>query len=117
MKAIITKYLGPTDTKGSRIKADDGDGNTITISYPHELSGEDVHRKAAEALCDKMGWTGELIGGAIKNGYAFVFSDPAPIRACEAVLVWAKTPGNHGGNPYTKEFVELARKALGKEDL
>ena len=74
MKAIQTKYMGPTNFKGSRIKASDCDGNTLTIPYPHELSGEDVHRKAAEALRDKMGWTGELIGGALKDGYAFVFT-------------------------------------------
>jgi hypothetical protein len=75
MKAIQTKYIGPTNFRGSRIKASDGDKNSITISYPHELSGEDVHRKAAEALRDKMGWTGNLTGGGLKNGYVFVFTD------------------------------------------
>ena len=35
MKAIITKYIGPTDTRGSRIKASDEDGNSITIGYDH----------------------------------------------------------------------------------
>jgi hypothetical protein len=75
MKAIQTKYIGPTNFRGSRIKASDGDKNSITISYPYELSGEDVHRKAAEALRDKMGWTGNLIGGGLKNGYVFVFTD------------------------------------------
>jgi len=73
MKAIITKYHGPTDYKGSRITASDGDGNRITISYPCELSGEAVHRKAAEALCEKMGWTGSLVGGSLKDNYVFVF--------------------------------------------
>jgi hypothetical protein len=73
MKAISTKYMGPTDQRGSRIKAYDSDNNQVTISYPHELSGEDVYRKAAEALRDKMGWTGELIGGGTKDGYVFVF--------------------------------------------
>lgn len=74
MKAIVTKYHGPTDYKGSRITASDEDGNRITISYPHELSGEQVHRKAAQALCDKMGWSGELTGGSLKHGYVFVFT-------------------------------------------
>ena len=55
MKAILTRYHGPTNTKGSRISASDSDGNQITIGYPHELSGMDVHRKAAYALRDKMG--------------------------------------------------------------
>jgi len=73
MKAITTKYHGPTNTRGSRITASDLDGNRITISYPHELSGEAVYRAAAEALREKMGWKGELIGGAVKDGYVFVF--------------------------------------------
>ena len=77
MKAIMTKYKGPTDTRGSRIIASDCDGNRISIGYPYELSGEAVHRKAAEALRDKMGWTGELNGGAVKSGYCFVFTDGA----------------------------------------
>jgi hypothetical protein len=74
MKAIETRYLGPTNYRGARIVASDGDGNRTTISYPYELSGEDVHRKAAEALRDKMGWTGELVGGSTKRGYCFVFA-------------------------------------------
>ena len=77
MKAIKTKYKGPTDTRGSRIIASDEDGNRITISYPYELSGEAVHRKAADALCVKMGWTGPLVGGSLKNGYVFVFGKEA----------------------------------------
>ncbi len=74
MKAITTKYHGPTDTKGSRITADDGDGNRVTIPYPYELSGEACHRKAADALCTKMGWTGNLAAGWTKTGYVFVFT-------------------------------------------
>lgn len=73
MKAIFTKYHGRTNYKGSRISAADEDGNKVTISYPHELSGEAVHRKAADALCTKMGWTGMLTGGSHKRGYVFTF--------------------------------------------
>lgn len=75
MKAIITKYKGATDTKGSRIIASDGDGNRVTIPYPHELSGEAVHHAAAVALCEKMKWDKELLGGGTKDGYAFVFKN------------------------------------------
>ena len=74
MKAIQTKYVGPTYTRGSRIIATDCDGNKVTISYSHELRDE-IHRKAAEALCAKMGWTGKLVSGSIKNGMVFVFVD------------------------------------------
>jgi hypothetical protein len=75
MKAITTKYHGATNTRGSKITASDEDGNRVTISYPYELSGEAVHRAAADALCAKMGWTGKLAGGSLKNGYVFVFVD------------------------------------------
>jgi len=73
MKAILTKYLPCTNTKGSRIKAWTEGGNQITIPYPHELSGQDVHELAAQSLVDKMEWKNiKLYGGGIENGYAFV---------------------------------------------
>lgn len=77
MKAITTKYFGPGNVRGSRIKAFDCDGNQVTISYPYELSGEAVHLKAAEKLVEKMGWgpEGKLKGGSVKNGYVFVFAE------------------------------------------
>ncbi len=74
MKAIITKYHGPGNIMGARITAKDEDGNKVSISYPYELSGEAVHRLAAETLRSKMNWTGELVGGSIKGGYVFVFT-------------------------------------------
>jgi len=75
MKAIETRYVGARNVRGARIIASDLDGNRVTISYPYELSGEAVHHKAAQALADKMGWTGRLVGGATKRGYCFVFVD------------------------------------------
>ncbi len=70
--AIETKYLGPTNTRGSRIVAT-CNGNRITISYPYELSGVDVHKAAAIALSEKMGWsTDNLVSGETKTGYVFV---------------------------------------------
>ena len=50
MIAITTKYLGPTDTRGARIKATAPSKNTATISYPYDLNSERAHRKAAETL-------------------------------------------------------------------
>jgi hypothetical protein len=76
MQAIQTKYLSPTNSRGARIKASCAAGS-ITISYPYELSGQAVHRKAAEALVAKLGWTDlpELLGGCLPdNSYCFVFN-------------------------------------------
>lgn len=75
MKAIECKYIGPSNVKGSRIKAYDCDNNSVTIGYPHELSGEEVYKAAAIKLCEKMKWSTDLIGGGTKNGYVFVFKN------------------------------------------
>jgi hypothetical protein len=74
-QAIRTKYHGPTNFKGSRITAACEAGK-VTIPYPHELSGEACHRKAAETLCDKLGWNKSMVSGGFGDGtYAFVFTD------------------------------------------
>jgi hypothetical protein len=76
MKAIETKYHPATNTRGARLSARDMDGNRISIPYPHDSQpGEQAHRVAAEALLAKMHWSGRLIGGATRAGYAFVFAD------------------------------------------
>lgn len=75
MKAIVTKFHGPSDTKGSRCSASDEDGNRVTISWSQVLNGEAPHAEAAIALCRKQGWTGRLIAGAVKRGYVFVFEN------------------------------------------
>lgn len=79
MKAISTKFVGPTNTRGARIVASDSDGNKVTIGY-HSLDGNDEmkHRAAAEALRDKMGWSGALAGGFTKNGWCWVFRELTP---------------------------------------
>lgn len=81
MQAIVTKYHGPSNTRGSRITAK-CDAGSITIPYPHELSGSACHRKAAEALIAKLGWTdefyGKIAGGQLPSGeYAWVFINGA----------------------------------------
>lgn len=74
MKAITTKYFGPSNVKGSRIIAREPDGKSLTIGYPHELDSMYAHRKAAEMLRDKLGWLGKLEGGWIGgNAWAWVF--------------------------------------------
>ena len=48
---IRTRYIGPTDTKGARIRATDG-VRQVTIPYPYELDTEDAHAEAAAKLVD-----------------------------------------------------------------
>lgn len=72
MIAIVTKYLGPTNTRDSRVKATTPDGKTVTIPYPYELSGEAVHRAAVTALCGKCGWEDDSVAGWLGSGMVFV---------------------------------------------
>jgi hypothetical protein len=75
MKAIRTKFYGPTNTKGAKIVATDGEKNTITISYPYELNVENAHRLAAIKLCEKMGWSTNILPGWFKNECYWIFAN------------------------------------------
>jgi len=68
MKTIYTKYMGPTNFKGSRIKAYDTDGNYVTIPYPHEHNHDDAHFSAVLSLCVKMDWQGVMVSGDAPHG-------------------------------------------------
>lgn len=81
MTTIITTYIPSTNTRGSRIKADAGMKRTVTIPFPHSLSGEAVHLEAAKALCAKFDWHGELVAGGMEKGFAFIFTKSGKYKA------------------------------------
>jgi hypothetical protein len=73
MQTIVTKYLGPTTFRGSRIKAvTSGGRHSVTIDYPHELDSEAAHWKAASLLIRKLEWPGVYHCGALQTGFVFV---------------------------------------------
>lgn len=80
MQAIRVRYFGPTNVRGSRLKADCASAS-ITIDYPHEYSGEECYRQACNALVAKCGWTEKagypkMVGGQLASGeYVFVFCE------------------------------------------
>ena len=95
MKAIVTKYHGPSGARGSRISATAEGGNRVTIPYPHEIRGIDErHRAAAEALCAKKGWSHpeRLVKGMLPDGksHVFVWPDDGPARAADEMLAACK---------------------------
>lgn len=93
-QAIVTKFLGPTNHRGSRIQAK-SQAKRLTVSWDHARGPEWNHRFAAASLALDLGWlkaaeyhrivhadpntpTGSRFnGGALPNGkgYAFVFSE------------------------------------------
>lgn len=77
MQAITTKYLPPTNHRGSRIKATCAAGS-VTVPWSHELNVEENHTEAAGALAIRLGWRGEWLGGGNHvDGLVFV-SAPGP---------------------------------------
>jgi hypothetical protein len=73
MKAIQTRYYGPTNTRGARIKAWAEGVGSIFVPYPYGRNdGQDAHQYAAECFSDRVGWDNALVGGGLPNGdYAF----------------------------------------------
>ena len=55
MQAIEVKYLGPTNSKGSRFKAT-ASGGSVTISRDYALDTNMNELAAATALFEKLGW-------------------------------------------------------------
>lgn len=76
-QSITTKYIGPTNARGSRVKATSSSGLSVTLMWDHALDVNGNHASAARALCRKLGWSGRLaVGGAPKGtGNVFVFVD------------------------------------------
>ena len=87
MKAITTKFMGPTNHRGARIKASDCDGNSATVSYDYSLTRDGEHHAAAIALCKKMGWGGRLYCGGLGNGNVYVFDPKCPIGSGSVEII------------------------------
>lgn len=73
-QAIVTKFLGPTNSRGSRIKATASAGSII-VPWDYGLGIDDNHRAAAKALADKFGRGGTWIGGGMPDGTGNVYVD------------------------------------------
>ena len=75
MQAIVTKYLGPTNARGSRIKAT-CQAESVTIEWDTSLNSERNHIAAAKKLATKLGWDGLWLMGYPPNGDGvFVLDD------------------------------------------
>jgi hypothetical protein len=78
MKTITSTYYGATNTRGSRVVARDEDGHRAVVRWESDLSDTANHDEAARALCARMKWSGhDLVRGATKRGYVYVFNSPA----------------------------------------
>ncbi len=79
---ITTKYLGPTNCRGSRVKAI-ASGSApdhrleLTVDWNAALNVDNNHARAAQALAKKLGWAGRWIAGGGNDGNVYVIDcDP-----------------------------------------
>ena len=79
MKAIITRYHGPTDHRGARISATTEGAGRVYEDYDHALDGEKLHFEAVKKLCKQLDWHGIFVAGGTpdERGYAWVFVEHA----------------------------------------
>lgn len=78
--SLQTRYLGPTNTKGSRIQVCCRETKRY-FPYPYELNSDQAHAWAAAQYCQEMGWSGTMVMGATgMGGYAFVFEAENSIK-------------------------------------
>jgi hypothetical protein len=76
MQSIITKFISPSNHRGSRIAARSTTGIRKIYPYNNKLKPEANHASAALSLVKFLDWEGELIGGDIADSEkAWVFTD------------------------------------------
>jgi hypothetical protein len=66
-QAITTKYLGPTNVRGARVKASAGAGSMI-VPWDSAMNLDANHRFAAKQLAMRQGWSGRWHGGFDRDG-------------------------------------------------
>lgn len=74
--AIYTKYLGPTNYRGARVKAwlarTNGQSRSITMEWNHELDSFGNHQLVMRKLAIAMGWQGDWVSGDCNKAYVWV---------------------------------------------
>lgn len=81
MQAIVTKFIGPTDFKGPRVKATcEARPRGVTVAWDYGVGNatyqsdvEANHDRAAVALIRAMGWFGTWIRGALPSGDGYCY--------------------------------------------
>jgi len=66
-QAIVTKYFGPTNVRGSRVKATAQVGS-VFVGWNSAFNSEANHKAAAVALAQKHGWYGRWINAGLPDG-------------------------------------------------
>lgn len=77
MQTISTKYLGPTNHRGSRVKAQTSGGAYLVQAWDYGLNPDGNHDAAAKELAVQLGWCGVWVAGDHKEGRTYIRASPA----------------------------------------
>lgn len=72
-QSISTRYIGPTNYRGSRVKARSSSGLSLTLEWDDALGIDENHTAAARALASKLGWAGRWVAGGAGDGRGNVY--------------------------------------------
>ena len=115
MQAIRTHYIGPSNTKGSRIQAK-CEARTIYVSYDHALDIDGNHKAAMLQLVKALGWDtdhyADLVGGTFDGDMYWVFDDKR-LKALKG-FVNSMRAGTWSGNPWMKKEFTHAVATIGR---
>lgn len=83
-QSILTKFIAPTNTRVSRVKAVqsgwESDGvrrcASVTLEWDYALNANQNHIAAAEILAAQLGWRGRFVMASLgaQSKFAFVFA-------------------------------------------
>ena len=77
--SIRTKYLGPTNYRGSRVRVWRGDSsyrddpNSLEIGWDYSSEVSENHSAAVSAYVGRAGWDGQWMCGATESGCVAVW--------------------------------------------
>jgi hypothetical protein len=71
-QSITTRYLGPTDKRGSRVVAE-CQARRIVVPWRDDLGSDENHDAAAHKLVCLLGWGGSWYVGAKHDGKGNVY--------------------------------------------
>lgn len=84
-QGIVTKYLGPSNFRGSRIKAlarkkdSWGAEMALTDHYASAMSSEENHARVAQLLATKLEWSGLWVAGGSPDNTGNMY-----VNVCDA---------------------------------
>lgn len=63
VRILVTRYHGPTNTRGSRVSARVPSGRRLTLSWDYSMGTEANHERVACELAEIMGWDPPTMAG------------------------------------------------------